>query len=363
MPSSVRATDAQAAEAAVRRLLQGLGRSTSPDAVVATIVDALRGASGADHVVVARRRPGDRDIEAILVSTSMSVPLAMTRLPADLLASATGPERRAGDGAPPEATVVGSLDDGAASISLLVDRLQAAFGLRTVIARPLHADEKPIGALVLSRRREEAWSTADVMLLETAATELTIALQRAGAQQAAELGARMDALTGLPNRGHFDELAELLTRGRRAGDALGILMIDIDHFKRINDTLRARGRRRRPARRRPVHRVRGPRRRHARALRRRGVRRPAAPGHDRPGLRRRPAHPRGRGQPGDRRTSASRTGAPSRSRSAWPSARPPARPSPSSCSEPTSALYAAKRRGRDRVVVDEVEVGRQVAAG
>ena len=91
------ATDAQAAEAAVRRLLQGLGRSTSPDAVVATIVDALRGASGADHVVVARRRPGDRDIEAILVSTSMSVPLATTRLPADLLASATGPGRRAGD--------------------------------------------------------------------------------------------------------------------------------------------------------------------------------------------------------------------------------------------------------------------------
>ncbi len=229
------ATDAQAAEAAVRRLLQGLGRSTSPDAVVATIVDALRGASGADHVVVARRRPGDRDIEAILVSTSMSVPLATTRLPADLLAPATGPGRRAGD-APPEAALVGSLDDGAASISLLVDRLQAAFGLRTVIARPLHADQTPIGALVLSRRREEAWSTADVMLLETAASELTIALQRAGAQQAAELGARMDALTGLPNRGHFDELAELLSRGRRAGDALGVLMIDIDHFKRVNDT-------------------------------------------------------------------------------------------------------------------------------
>ena len=81
----------------------------------------------------------------------MSVPLATTRLPADLLATATGPERRAGD-APPEAAVVGSLDDGAASISLLVDRLQAAFGLRTVIARPLHADATPIGALVLSRR-------------------------------------------------------------------------------------------------------------------------------------------------------------------------------------------------------------------
>ena len=220
----------QAAEASVRRLLQGLGRSTSPDAVVATMVDALRGASGADHVVVARLRPGERDIEAVLVTTSDSVPLATTRLPADLLAA----QQPAGDGRPAIQTRPSLEGDGV--VAPLVERLRAAFGLRNVVARPLQAEEGPIGVLVLSRRTADPWSVADVMLLETAAGELSVALQRAAAQEAAEHGARIDGLTGLPNRRHFDELAELLSRGRRAGDALGVLMIDIDHFKRLNDT-------------------------------------------------------------------------------------------------------------------------------
>jgi len=227
------AARSQAAEAGVRRLLQGLGRSTSPDAVVATIVDALRGASGADHVVVARLRSGERDIEAILVTASTSVPLATTRLPIDLL----GRDHEDGGAAEaPSRATTAPTATGEGAIAPLVDRLRAVFGLRNVIARPLDADDTPIGALVLSRRTEEPWSTADVTLLETAAAELSIALERAVAQQAAEHGARIDALTGLPNRGHFDELAELLSRGRRAGDAMGVLMIDIDHFKRINDT-------------------------------------------------------------------------------------------------------------------------------
>ena len=48
---------------------------------------------------------------------------------------------------------------------------------------------------------------------------------------------RSDALTGLPNRRDIDDhLAVMLAAGRRHGDTLGVAMIDIDHFKRINDT-------------------------------------------------------------------------------------------------------------------------------
>jgi diguanylate cyclase (GGDEF)-like protein len=43
-------------------------------------------------------------------------------------------------------------------------------------------------------------------------------------------------LTGLPNRRYFDEFCSLLARRRRAGDAVAILMIDIDKFKVLNDT-------------------------------------------------------------------------------------------------------------------------------
>jgi diguanylate cyclase len=51
-----------------------------------------------------------------------------------------------------------------------------------------------------------------------------------------ELSSR-DALTGLANRRHFEVvLARETDRVARAGDSALLLMLDIDHFKRVNDT-------------------------------------------------------------------------------------------------------------------------------
>jgi diguanylate cyclase (GGDEF)-like protein len=48
--------------------------------------------------------------------------------------------------------------------------------------------------------------------------------------------ARIDALTGLINRRHFYEQAELeLARAKRHGEPLSLLMLDVDHFKAVND--------------------------------------------------------------------------------------------------------------------------------
>jgi diguanylate cyclase (GGDEF)-like protein len=89
--------------------------------------------------------------------------------------------------------------------------------------------------LLLARRAREDWSEGDRRLLRWAATEVSTAFSRAYALEAAERGAKIDVLTGLPNRRYFDEVLSIERPRRRANDTLGILMIDIDHFKRLND--------------------------------------------------------------------------------------------------------------------------------
>ncbi len=49
--------------------------------------------------------------------------------------------------------------------------------------------------------------------------------------------ATLDALTGLCNRGHFvAQAAEVLDRSAREGTPVALMLCDVDHFKRVNDT-------------------------------------------------------------------------------------------------------------------------------
>jgi diguanylate cyclase (GGDEF)-like protein len=93
-----------------------------------------------------------------------------------------------------------------------------------------------VGAIVLSHRTGDSWSATTRRLLVGAADEASAALARAYSHRAAEARAATDALTGLPNRRYFDEFCGLLARRRRSDDAVGVLMIDIDRFKVLNDT-------------------------------------------------------------------------------------------------------------------------------
>jgi PleD family two-component response regulator len=53
-----------------------------------------------------------------------------------------------------------------------------------------------------------------------------------------EASSRTDALTGLPNRRHLQEqLAAAASASRRHGGSVAVLMVDVDHFKRVNDRL------------------------------------------------------------------------------------------------------------------------------
>jgi diguanylate cyclase (GGDEF)-like protein len=118
----------------------------------------------------------------------------------------------------------------------IADRLRAAYGLANVVAAPLRVNGRVEGAIVLSRRTRVPWPASASRILEAAAVEASAALARVYSLRDAEARATTDALTGLPNRRYFDEYLGLLAKRRRAEDQVGVLMIDIDRFKKLNDT-------------------------------------------------------------------------------------------------------------------------------
>ncbi len=353
------------------RILQGLSRSVSVDAIVGAIIDDLADGTGADHVVIVRRRPEGDALEATLVTRRPGVPSSSTVLPltdldapldrgrpapvpvpidvsgdggalepvaaasrsgdsvpapdaglptgessrplvrrggpwpglmehpadplvrrrASGIATAAAPfpvrrspvsavsaasaaraasEARPGTGlvagagrlaARSSAWLGGFLDDfgvanpfraagqllsprsevlgtahGAAVTARIADRVRGLYGLSHTLAAPLRTEAGVIGAIVLSRRDREAWPAPARRFLEGAAVEVAAAMARAYSYREVAAHATSDPLTGLPNRRYFDEFCGLLARRRRAGDAVAVLMVDIDKFKVLNDT-------------------------------------------------------------------------------------------------------------------------------
>ena len=118
----------------------------------------------------------------------------------------------------------------------VADRVRSVFGLSRTLTVPLRGERGMLGAIVLSRRERDAWPQSARRLVRAAATETAAALDRASSQRQVAASASTDPLTGLPNRRYFDEFSALLAGRRRAGDAVAVLMIDIDKFKGLNDT-------------------------------------------------------------------------------------------------------------------------------
>lgn len=106
-------------------------------------------------------------------------------------------------------------------------------------ALPMYAHGLITGLLLvmlLSARLSAIHRLAHQAELDLAMTQRTLEIEHSLKEQAEEQ-ARTDYLTGLLNRRHFVELAEReLDRAERYQRPLTLLMVDIDHFKLVNDT-------------------------------------------------------------------------------------------------------------------------------
>jgi len=110
-------------------------------------------------------------------------------------------------------------------------------GLRCFVCLPLTSHDHRLGVIYFYCTDRDTFIPADIELLATFASLVAQAIENARLYAQMQEQARTDALTGLNNRRTFDALlADELARAQRFNRPVSLLMLDIDHFKRVNDT-------------------------------------------------------------------------------------------------------------------------------
>ena len=130
-----------------------------------------------------------------------------------------------------------------AARSVIVDDVNKApgyvAGLEGVVSEmclPLVAHGQTLGVLVLDSGRPAAFRPPDTEALQSVADMCAIAIQNANSFERVQQMAEMDGLTGIYNRRHLERrLVAELERMTRYQHGMAVLMVDIDHFKRVND--------------------------------------------------------------------------------------------------------------------------------
>jgi diguanylate cyclase (GGDEF)-like protein len=106
-----------------------------------------------------------------------------------------------------------------------------------VLNLPLKAGGESFGVLVLLAEPSVRLAKDQVQTLRAASSHLGLALKNAMLYRQVKVQAARDALTRVGNRRAFDEaLLTELHRCQRYDTDLSLLMLDLDHFKTINDT-------------------------------------------------------------------------------------------------------------------------------
>ncbi|MCF8033961.1 MAG: GGDEF domain-containing protein [Desulfarculaceae bacterium] len=118
---------------------------------------------------------------------------------------------------------------------LTVNGVLAEFRPQEVLVDPVRYKSVPIGALVLASG--EPFGAEGLRNVELLRPALALALNNALAHERLQRLAALDPLTGVFNRRFgLGRLREEFSRAVRDGSPLGVVMFDLDHFKKVNDT-------------------------------------------------------------------------------------------------------------------------------
>jgi diguanylate cyclase (GGDEF)-like protein len=128
------------------------------------------------------------------------------------------------------------INDYKAYVNALVDEITT--GVETTLDVPLLKGDEFIGVLGVARHDKRlVFTNEDQRLLTVLASQVTIAIENARLYKEVRHLAFTDGLTGINNRRRLlDLLDEEYKRAIRYQRPLALMLVDIDHFKKINDT-------------------------------------------------------------------------------------------------------------------------------
>src|ERR1700727_886845 len=109
---------------------------------------------------------------------------------------------------------------------------------RSVLCIPITYGETLLGALNIESRNDSAFFPQDVLILNTLADLLATALHNAFVFQKLQQQSITDGLTGIKTRRFFWEaLSAEWKRASRSGRPFSVVLIDLDKFKQVNDSM------------------------------------------------------------------------------------------------------------------------------
>ena len=121
--------------------------------------------------------------------------------------------------------------------TVVFDESHRLDGFESLVVFPLITRDRAIGTLVVASRQADVFGARRRDMLGVIAGQAAVTLQNARLYARMQALASTDELTGLPNRRQFEQtLDDALVRHRRTERPFGLLMVDIDHFKAVNDT-------------------------------------------------------------------------------------------------------------------------------
>ena len=111
------------------------------------------------------------------------------------------------------------------------------FNFKSVLSVPLRSNGKAFGAVTLERQKPKLFSDVDTQFIESLCGTLSSGLNWKNEYNKVHLSAMNDGLTGLLNHKSFlKRFKEELSRANRFNQDLGLIVLDLDKFKSINDT-------------------------------------------------------------------------------------------------------------------------------